>query len=56
MIPLISPSELEHSKSVVEEFQNGIGPVLQKRLEERSKEQWKYGKNWLKIGGKVGLI
>lgn len=47
LIPLLTDQELANSKLAVEEFRNGIGPTLQKRLEERSKEQWKYGKNWL---------
>lgn len=41
--PLLSPSELEHTKSVVEEFREGAGKKLQALLEERAGEE----RNWL---------
>jgi len=41
--PLLSESEFEHSKAVVEEFKQGAGKKLHAMLEERATEH----KNWL---------
>ena len=41
--PLLSDEELEHTKSCVNDFQNGVGQKLQAMLQERGAEE----RNWL---------
>ncbi|ETV95542.1 hypothetical protein H310_10986 [Aphanomyces invadans] len=41
--PMLTPSELEHTKGVCHDFLHGVGPQLQAILEERAASE----KNWL---------
>ncbi|DBA00919.1 TPA: hypothetical protein N0F65_006119 [Lagenidium giganteum] len=41
--PLLTPQELEHTKAVCHDFQNGVGPQLQAILQERADTE----RNWI---------
>lgn len=41
--PLVTPEEYEHTVSVVDAFKSGVGPQLQKMLEERGESE----RNWI---------